>query len=301
MENWKKLLKKYWILGVIEVSIVVIYWIVNPVAEDSKFNIFISPEILATILVGVGAIYSWLSNKSDRERDENLNMLKDIDEIGKYYKDKPDERNINNRLQNHIDDLEQIEGYKGTFLETYLLYIKDKMDPSKNEEEQFKSSKSVIFVSDDEISSETVEKVSNFENSNRENDFSKLSLHEIKDKISKTYDTSVNNIKYSKNYIDYTQENNFKWTTWYSLRESFIKNVEDDAKLIFFTNIDGRYTGVSILGKNLKDLSQKMKYRNKKSGDPQFDFYITKNEDGSFFENRNELPLDKYGVKSIDF
>ena len=46
-----------------------------------------SAEFAVSILITIGAIYSWFASQSAYEYNRNLEMLKDIDKIHDYYKD----------------------------------------------------------------------------------------------------------------------------------------------------------------------------------------------------------------------
>lgn len=278
----REFLKKYCILIIAELLIVFVYWLLSPVGEDSKFSIFISSEILATILVGVGAIYSWFINRQDREYEKNLQMLKDIDKIREYYKGKGDEPQIVKECVEHLDSLKKNSRFDRTFLQTYSNYIGEKLGLQEDEDQQFVERNN---FSQNEVEGELPSKDN--------------TLSEVKEKVKNHFKLSnTQNIKYSKNYPEATDRGNFIWTTWYALNENFIQKVSDD--IIFMTSVDGKYKAVKITSQNLKNLTKKMKSRNKKSGVNQFDFYITKDKSGKFYENRNKIELSPYEVKELD-
>lgn len=129
----------------------------------------------------------------------------------------------------------------------------------------------------------------------------KTEISKIKNKIAEEKNIPIKHIKYSKNYYEAAQNSNFKWTTWYALRESYIDDLNDKDTLVFVVKINEEYKAASISGKELKDLNSKMKSRNTKNGDPQFDLYLSKNKDGSFYENRNKFDLPAFKDFDISF
>ena len=137
VESGKEFIQRYWRLIICEILIVIIYVCFYTCSRGSNFEIIISPEILATLLVGIAAIYSWFVNRYDRECEKNLQMLKDIDKIHDYYKDKDSFPDVVKSCQEHIDFLKKIKKYKGTFLYTYLSYVEHKNGQHIGEEEQF--------------------------------------------------------------------------------------------------------------------------------------------------------------------
>lgn len=279
----REFLKKYWALIIAELFIVFVYWLLSPVDEGSKFSVFISPEILATVLVGVGAIYSWFIKRKDSEYEKNLQMLKDIDDIREYYKGKGDEPQIVKECVEHLDSLKKNSRFDKTFLQTYSNYIGEKLELQEDEDQQFVERNN---FSQNETERELLSKDNN-------------TLSEIKEKVKNHFElSSIQNIKYSKNYPEATDRGNFIWTTWYSLNNHFIQKVNGD--IVFMTFADGEYKAVKITSQNLKKLTDEMKPRNKKSGGTQFDFYITKDKSGKFYENRNNIKLDPYGVEELD-
>ena len=66
VESLKEFIQRYWGLIICEILIVIIYVCFYTCSRDSNFEIIISPEILATLLVGIAAIYSWFVNRYDR-------------------------------------------------------------------------------------------------------------------------------------------------------------------------------------------------------------------------------------------
>lgn len=106
VESLKEFIQRYWGLIICEILIVIIYVCFYTCSRDSNFEIIISPEILATLLVGIAAIYSWFVNRYDREYEKNLQMLKDIDEINAYY-DGKGVYSVKEACFEHINKLEK--------------------------------------------------------------------------------------------------------------------------------------------------------------------------------------------------
>ncbi|MBM7321273.1 hypothetical protein JN538_09265 [Streptococcus suis] len=279
----KEFCKKYWILIVMELIVIYIYWLFSPINNVSKFSIFISPEILATVLVGIGAIYSWFINRNDREYEKNLQMLKDIDDIREYYKGKGGEPQIVKECVGHLDSLKKNSRFENTFLRTYSDYVEEKLGLQEDENQQFGER-------NDFPQNERDSKMFPKDNS---------TLTDIKTKIKNHYKlSSIRNIKYSKNYPEASDRGSFIWTTWYSINESFIQKLDDD--IVFMTFVDDQFKAVKLTSQNLKKLTMEMRPRNKKSGDSQFDFYITQLENGNFYENRNNIDLSPYNIEELD-
>ena len=254
MKSFGDFLKKYWPLILIEFAIVMFYVKVSPVSETSNLNIIISPEILATLLVGVAAVYSWTVNRYDREYEQNLQMLKDIDEINSYYDGKGD-YSIKDSCRKHIQELEEKERYRNTFLNTYLLYIDEKLD-----------------------------NVSNVELPR---------IATMKTKYSKKYEIDKKYVRYSKNYTESAEKNNLEWATWYSLEENFF-DISDPQKVIFLTIVGEKEVAFEITGKNLKQLKSTFPYRNSKKHKKVYDLYISGDEKGNYCETTTKNKLDGF-------
>ena len=111
MKKIKLLFKNHWQLLVIEAGIILIYGLAsyyidkNPVGNFTMLSIIFSNEFFVAILVAIGAIYSWLQSKSKSEYEKNLQMLKDIDNIREFYRDKNDELEIIDKCQERIDSM----------------------------------------------------------------------------------------------------------------------------------------------------------------------------------------------------
>lgn len=281
----KLLFKKHLNLLLFEFILIVIYGIASyyvdkcTIQNSTILSIIFSAEFVVAVLVTIGAIYSWFASQSDYEYNKNLEMLKDIDKIHDYYKDKDSFPDVVKSCQEHIDCLKEIKKYKGTFLYTYLSYVEHKNGQHEREEEQFdEQSKKSSDANQSDIHY-------------RKNE----SLTSIKNKIKEELSIDKEYIKYSKNYKD----EGFQWSTWYSLDEKLIKEISDEKDILFFTNVDGQYKAVKIKGKKLKALSKEMKARNSGSNKT-YDFYIRLNKDDKYEECRNGISLEKFGIEEID-
>ena len=285
MEKIKLLFKNHWKLVVSEFIPITIYVVAsifiekNTIQDSIILSIVFSAEFAVSILITIGAIYSWFASQSAYEYNRNLEMLKDIDKIHDYYKDKDSFPDVVKSCQEHIDCLKEIKKYKGTFLYTYLSYVEHKNGQHEREEEQFdEQSKKSSDANQSDIHY-------------RKNE----SLTSIKNKIKEELSIDKEYIKYSKNYKD----EGFQWSTWYSLDEKLIKEISDEKDILFFTNVDGQYKAVKIKGKKLKALSKEMKARNSGSNKT-YDFYIRLNKDDKYEECRNGISLEKFGIEEID-
>lgn len=290
----KDFFRKYGWLIVVEFSIVVAYIMCSAIIDkNGHFAIVFTPEVFVTVLVGVAAIYSWLTNKADTEYERDLEMLKDIDKIQDYYKDRDGLLEIVKRCQEHIEELKGKQKYKGSFLVTYLAYVEEKNGLQKDEDEQFDEGKSLTDSKSEVVSSEQTSSMPENDVSNRK----KWTLAEIKGKIAEKWHLPKANIRYSKNY----DENGREWSTWYSLGEDLVANAKDDDSFIFFTVIDEQYQGVRLRGSKLKELSKhkNMKPSKGKAGIT-YDLYINRNTDNTYHDSRNDISLSKYGVEEID-
>ena len=283
MKKIKLLFKNHWQLLVIEAGIILIYGLAsyyidkNPVGNFTMLSIIFSNEFFVAILVAIGAIYSWLQSKSKSEYEKNLQMLKDIDNIREFYRDKNDELEIIDKCQERIDSMRtDFKNNSDTFLEIYMDYVTSKFQNNDSD-------------SDNELISKYSE-----QDSGEEKVFL---LKDIKKLIADTKKITVKYVRYSKNYKD----NGFLWSTWYSLDEKMIKDLSDNECIIFFTKVDDVFKGVQFEAPQLKLLASNMKPSNSKTGNKTFDFYIRQKDDGTFYESRNGIELSAYNVKKVNF
>lgn len=283
MEKVKLVLKNHWRLLFLELVIVAIYVIIslyfesNQIQEFTILSILFSAEFFVAMIVAIAAIYSWLQSKSKSEYEKNLQMLKDIDNIREFYRDKNDELEIIDKCQEHIDSMRtDFKNNSDTFLEIYMDYVISKFQNNDSD-------------SDNELMSKYSE-----QDSGEEKVFL---LKDIKKLIADTKKIPVKYVRYSKNYKD----NGFLWSTWYSLDEKMIKDLSDNECLIFFTKVDDVFKGVQFEAPQLKLLASNMKPSNSKTGNKTFDFYIRQKDDGTFYESRNGIELSAYNVKKVNF
>lgn len=283
MEKVKLVLKNHWRLLFLELVIVAIYVIIslyfesNQIQEFTILSILFSAEFFVAMIVAIAAIYSWLQSKSKSEYEKNLQMLKDIDNIREFYRDKNDELEIIDKCQEHIDSMRtDFKNNSDTFLEIYMDYVTSKFQNNDSD-------------SDNELMSKYSE-----QDSGEEKVFL---LKDIKKLIADTKKIPVKYVRYSKNYKD----NGFLWSTWYSLDEKMIKDLSDNECLIFFTKVDDVFKGVQFEAPQLKLLASNMKPSNSKTGNKTFDFYIRQKDDGTFYESRNGIELSAYNVKKVNF
>jgi hypothetical protein len=283
MEKVKLILKNHWRLLFLESVIVAIYVIIslcvdsNQIQEFTILSILFSAEFFVAMIVAIAAIYSWLQSKSKSEYEKNLQMLKDIDNIREFYRDKNDELEIIGKCQEHIDYMRtDFKNNSDTFLEIYMDYVTSKFQNNDSD-------------SDNELISKYSE-----QDSGEEKVFL---LKDIKKLIADTKKIPVKYVRYSKNY----KENGFLWSTWYSLDEKMIKDLRDNECLIFFTKVDDVFKGVQFEAPQLKLLASNMKPSNSKTGNKTFDFYIRQKDDGTFYESRNGIELSAYNVKKVNF
>ncbi|RHE63998.1 hypothetical protein DW726_07530 [Streptococcus gordonii] len=288
MKKVKFLLKNHWKLLVFEFVPITIYVFAsifinkNTIQDSTILSIVFSAEFVVSILIAIGAIYSWLQSKDNLEYEKKLQILKDIDDIREFYKGKKDELEIIKKCQVHIDVMrDEFKDSSDEFLVTYIDYVSSKFE---SEEESY------------------VDTLTNIENKNSDNSNSKT-LREVKEDIAskiKVNDTKL--IRYSKNYESVALESGYNWIGWYNLRKSFLDNYsEKGSKLIFFTKVGEEYKGCQIDILDLKRVINKMTPRNSKNGDPQYDFYICQNKDNSFSEKRNDINLSEYGANEVMF
>ena len=66
----------------------------NTIQDSTILSIVFSAEFVVSILIAIGAIYSWLQSKDNLEYEKKLQILKDIDDIREFYKGKKDELEI---------------------------------------------------------------------------------------------------------------------------------------------------------------------------------------------------------------
>lgn len=283
MEKVKLILKNHWRLLFLESVIVAIYVIIslcvdsNQIQEFTILSILFSAEFFVAMIVAIAAIYSWLQSKSKSEYEKNLQMLKDIDNIREFYRDKNDELEIIGKCQEHIDYMRtDFKNNSDTFLEIYMDYVTSKFQNNDSD-------------SDNELISKYSE-----QDSGEEKVFL---LKDIKKLIADTKKIPVKYVRYSKNY----KENGFLWSTWYSLDEKMIKDLRDNECLIFFTKVDDVFKGVQFEAPQLKLLASNMRPSNSKTGNKTFDFYIRQKDDGTFYESRNGIELSAYNVKKVNF
>lgn len=283
MEKVKLILKNHWRLLFLESVIVAIYVIISLYVDSNQIqgftilSILFSAEFFVAMIVAIAAIYSWLQSKSKSEYEKNLQMLKDIDNIREFYRDKNDELEIIGKCQEHIDYMRtDFKNNSDTFLEIYMDYVTSKFQNNDSD-------------SDNELISKYSE-----QDSGEEKVFL---LKDIKKLIADTKKIPVKYVRYSKNY----KENGFLWSTWYSLDEKMIKDLSDNDCLIFFTKVDDVFKGVQFEAPQLKLLASNMKPSNSKTGNKTFDFYIRQKDDGTFYESRNGIELSAYNVKKVNF
>ncbi|HEM3490330.1 TPA: hypothetical protein U1B28_001963 [Streptococcus suis] len=198
MKKIKSFIKEHKKIILIEVSILVIYgFIAFFIIGDSKkyLEIFFSSEVLVSLLVATGAIYSWVHHKkiSDTEisnaRYENdLQLLRNIDEILEEYKNRGEERTIGIEFQDFLSSLQpkfithkkylELEP-REKFLDLYYRFISDKIDSDNESEENLSYQSESLDVLPQSVQEHQP-------------------TQKIKDIISKKYHTSINNVRFSK-------------------------------------------------------------------------------------------------------
>lgn len=288
MKKFKLLLKNHWKLLIFEFIPITIYVVAsifidkNTIQDSTILSIVFSAEFVVSILIAIGAVYSWLQSKENSEYEKKLQILKDIDDIREFYRGKKDELEIIKKCQVHIDVMrDEYKDSSNDFLVTYIDYVSSKFE---SEEESY------------------VDTLVNIEDKKSDNINSKT-LREVKEDIAskmKTNDTKL--IRYSKNYESVALESGYKWVGWYNLKKSFLDNYsEEGLKLIFFTKVGEEYKGCQIDILNLKRVINKMTPRNSRDGDPQYDFYICQNKDDTFSEKRNDINLSAYNAEEVLF
>ncbi|MBY5005986.1 hypothetical protein K6V33_07055 [Streptococcus suis] len=291
------LIKEHKKIVLIEVAILVIYGcIAFLVVNDNKkyLEIFFSSEVLVSLLIAAGAIYSWMHHKeiSDTEisnaRYENdLQLLRNIDEILEEYKNRGEERTIGVEFEDFLSSLEPKFIIHKTepdpreqFLDLYYRFISDKVD-SDNESEE-----NLSYQSDSlDVLPQSVQEHQPTQN--------------IKDIISKRYHTSINNVRFSKNYEDDARRYNLRWTTWFNLKENIINNMDDMGKQFFITRLDDEYLVFQIAGRDLKKMildSQVKPRKRKQGGKIVYDFFFGQDLEGNFVEGRHKINLESYNI-----
>lgn len=283
MEKIKFLFKNHWKLLLLESFLMAVYVITsfcvdkNQIQDFTILSIVFSAEFFVAMVVAIAAIYSWLQSKSKSEYEKNLQMLKDIDNIREFYRDKNDELEIIGKCQEHIDYMRtDFKNNSDTFLEIYMDYVTSKFQNNDSD-------------SDNELMSKYSE-----QNSGEEKVFL---LKDIKKLIADTKKIPIKYVRYSKNY----KEIGFLWSTWYSLDEKMIEDLSDNEFLIFFTKVDDVFKGIQFEAPQLKLLASNMKPSNSKTGNKTFDFYIRQKDDGTLYESRNGIELSAYNVKKVNF
>ena len=135
MKKIKLLLKNHWKLLVFEFIPITIYVIAsifidkNTIQDSTILSIVFSAEFVVSILIAIGAIYSWLQSKENSEYEKKLQILKDIDIIREFYIDREDELEIIKQCQSHIKKMKkETENSSNEFLSTYLDYVSRKFE-----------------------------------------------------------------------------------------------------------------------------------------------------------------------------
>lgn len=298
MKKIKLLLKNHWKLLVFEFIPITIYVIAsifidkNTIQDSTILSIVFSAEFVVSILIAIGAIYSWLQSKENSEYEKKLQILKDIDIIREFYIDREDELEIIKQCQSHIKKMKkETENSSNEFLSTYLDYVSSKFE--NNDSNDFS-----IEYDVDDSNHHIMESRSDDENKGASR---LISLSKIKTRIASKEKTDNMYIRYSKNYMGSSKDSVIRWKTWYTLRQNVIDGIKDDDKIIFFTKVGGSFQGCEIVGKELKRLIEKVPVRNSKNGNLQYDFYISKNDAISCeIENGKNINLSAYGVKELN-
>lgn len=308
VESLKEFIKRYWRLIICEIFIVIIYVCFYTCSRGSNFEIIISPEILATLLVGIAAIYSWIHHKKisdseieDSHYDNNLQLLRNVDELLEVYKNKGEVREIGIEIQDFLISLEkqyiqkqEVLKPRDKFLDIYYRFINDKIstdqDSLESEERDLKSQeKSSIIPSNSS---------SDLLNEN-END-QESPIQYIKTKVSEEFDTPTKNIRYSKNYEDDAIKDNLNWTTWFTIGKNTIDKLGDKDKQIFITNVNGKDIRFQIQGKDLKDIISEGKPRKRRrAGKEVYDLFFGQDSKGNFVEGRHKIDLQKYNIEIL--
>lgn len=123
---------------------------------------------------------------------------------------------------------------------------------------------------------------------------------DIKTKISRELGVNKKNIRYSKNYENDAKRDNLKWTTWFTLSENTIDDLEVDDKQIFITNVDGKDIIFQIRGKDLKDMISEGKIRKRpRAGKTVYDFFFGQDFKENFVEGKRRIDLGKYNIEIL--
>lgn len=292
------LFKSHWELLVFEFIPITIYVIAsyfidkNTTQNDIILSIIFSPEFVVAVLIAIGAIYSWLQAKEKSDYEKKLQILKDIDIIREFYKDREDELEIIKQCQSQIKKMKkETENFSNEFLGTYLDYVSSKFE--NNDSNDFPIEYDVYDSNHHVIESKNQD----------ENKVSSkvISLSEIKTMIASKEKTNNMYVRYSKNYMGSSIDSVERWKTWYTLRQNMLDGIKDDDKVIFFTKGGRSYQGCEITGMELKRLIKEVPVRNSKNGNLQYDFYISKNDVISCENaNGNNINLSDYGVTELN-
>lgn len=304
VESFKEFIKRYWSLIICEFFIVIIYVLFYPCSRGSNFEIIISPEILATLLVGIAAIYSWIHHKKisdseieDSHYDSDLRLLRNLDDLLEMYKDKGSERLIGIRLQNFITSLEakylkrKAAEERDEFLKIYYDFIREKIstdqDSLEGEERESESQETSSNISSNSSGGSLIEIEDEQENS----------IPDVKTKVSEKLGVPIKNIRYSKNYEDDAKKDKLRWTTWYTIGKNTIDKLQDEEKQIFITSVNGEDIIFQIQGKDLKDIISKGKPRKRRrAGKEVYDLFFGQDFEGNFVEGRHKIDLQKYNI-----
>ena len=298
MKKIKLLFESHWKLLVCELIPITIYFIAsafidkNTIQDSIILSIVFSAEFVVSILIAIGAIYSWLQSKENSEYEKKLQILKDIDIIREFYIDKEDELKIIKQSRSHNENMEkEIENSSNKFLNIYLDYVSSKFE--NNDSNDFP-----IEYDVDDSNHHAIESKNQDENKGANR---LISLSKIKTMIASKEKTDNMYVRYSKNYMGSSIDSVVVWRTWYTLRQNMLNGIKDDDKVVFFTKVDSSYQGCEIIGKELKRLIKRVPVRNSKNGNLQYDFYISKNDTISCeSENGKNINLSAYGVKELN-
>ena len=298
MKKTKLLFESHWKLLVCEFIPITIYFIAsvfidkNTIQDSIILSIVFSAEFVVSILIAIGAIYSWLQSKENSEYEKKLQILKDIDIIREFYIDKEDELKIIKQCRSHIEKMEkEIENSSNKFLNISLDYVRSKFE--NNDSNVFR-----IEYDVDDSNHHAIESKNQDENKGANR---LISLSKIKTMIASKEKTDNMYVRYSKNYMGSSIDSVVVWRTWYTLRQNMLNGIKDDDKVVFFTKVDSSYQGCEIVGKELKRLIKRVPVRNSKNGNLQYDFYISKNDTISCeSENGKNINLSAYGVKELN-
>ena len=306
VENLKEFIQIYWRLIICEIFIVIIYVCFYTCSRGSNFEIIISPEILATLLVGIAAIYSWIHHKKisdseieDAHYDNKLQLLQNVDELLEVYKNKGEVREIGIEIQDFLISLEkqyiqkqEVLKPRDKFLDIYYRFINDKISTDQDSLES------------EEIDLKSQEKSSTIPSNSsgdllNEND-QESPIQYIKTKVSEEFDTPTKNIRYSKNYEDDAIKDNLNWTTWFTIGKNTIDKLGDKDKQIFITNVNGKDIRFQMQGKDLKDIISEGKPRKRRrAGKEVYDLFFGQDSKGNFVEGRHKIDLQKYNIEIL--